>query len=1284
MKSFKKLAFVFSTLLFIIAISVGSTFAQQITATLTGEVKDPNGAVVPGAVVTATSIETGLAKSATASDSGRYTITFLPPGSYNITAGASGFANATTENVRLEIAQTATLDFTLGVAGGSVNVEVSGDEIPLLQNETSNLETTIEQKLVEDLPTADRNIFNFVNLVPGTIDAGAALGNPGGAVGSAGNRNFFDSNFSVNGGRASSNDVLLDGVTNTIGDFGGVAISPPQDSIREFKVISGVAPADYGRTAGGIVSIATKAGTNKFHGSLYEYFQDRELNANGFFRNRNPATANRINVNRNQFGGAIGGPVFLPAFGEGGPVLYNGKNKTFFFFNYEARREDNPFTRELLTVPTAAQRAGDLSDLLGGNRTDILFGPNNPGGTSGTPVRFGQIFNPYGALVPYLQVNANGTTQQVLGRPIIPNNDLRNLPVCQPGPRTVACLDPVARNVLSYIPLPNATGTILPNTPGVINNFAINDTSKFTRDIFAGRIDQKISENQQIFGRFSYEIRRDAQPNYFNSAASNARTIRDTFANFTLNHVYSLTSTVVNNFRYGYTRVRANQRPNGQGFDATTLGLPPELARNAANLQFPDFSIGGGADGLTVPGQINTGSIGGAGNDQPRDVHTLANAVTFVSGSHTIRTGAEFRLYRFYPFQFFTPQGSFSFDRTFTRGPVATASYTDPQRAGSALASFLLGLPSGGNREVITPLTIYKKYWAGFVQDDYKIFRNLTLNLGLRYEYEPGTAESNELVTSFDFNQPSPLNGRTRPVTDPFVNQFNPDATDLRGLLSYPNGPQTKGNKNRFSPRVGFAYSFDEKTTLRGGFGVFFLPQSLEGTTAQGTNFTQGIVQSSQTGQVTASTILLNNPFPSGIQVSTGNSQGAFTRLGGDVNAVEPERKNSYNQQWNLVVQRQLARNLVLDVAYVGSRGVHLPIQQINLNQLSQDALNFARNSYIQPNSCSTLTAAPFTLNIACRDLPNLTESGRIAAFLSQQVANPLQGQIPGVAAFNGGFIARAQLLRPFPQYQNVFYFRPLIGDSMYHGLQVNLQKRFSDGLSATVSYVFSKLMDTSGVGNGAAFLDASPVQDINNYKGGEYSLSSLDVPHRFVASFSYELPIGKGKRFGKNLNPFLNALIGGFQVSGTATVQSGTPLLIVANGFSELTGLAGGGNAVRRPDRVGENTLGFSRENARAGTAVIDINAFATPNSFTFGNASRTSGDFRRDSYKNVDLSLIKNFGFNDNRQKVQLRAEFLNAFNYVVFGTPGTNINSPNFGIVTSQGNRPRIIQLVGRFTF
>lgn len=412
MNCLKKISISLASLLVCFALFAATASAQQITATLSGTITDPNGAVVPGAIVTVTSVETGLVKTATTNDDGNYTVTFLQPGAYNIAVNKSGFDQVTRENIKLEVAQTASIDIALGISAGGATVDVGSDQTPLLQTETSNLETTVEQKLIEDLPTPDRNIFAFVNLVPGTIDTGAALGTPATQIGSSANRNFFDSNFAVNGGRASTNDVLLDGITNTIGDFNGVTISPPQDAVREFKVVSGVAPAEYGRTGGGIITISSKSGTRKFHGALYEYYQDGNLNANGFFNNR--AGITRVNaLSRHQFGGAIGGPVYIPSFGEGTPAFVRRLEKTFFFFNYEARREQNPFTR-LLTLPTARMRTGDLSELLtGATRTGLT-------NADGTPALFGQIYNPFGALV-------NGR------RLAFANNNLSTLPICTVG-----------------------------------------------------------------------------------------------------------------------------------------------------------------------------------------------------------------------------------------------------------------------------------------------------------------------------------------------------------------------------------------------------------------------------------------------------------------------------------------------------------------------------------------------------------------------------------------------------------------------------------------------------------------------------------------------------------------------------------------------------------------------------------------------------------------------------------------------------------------------------------
>jgi hypothetical protein len=831
--------------------------------------------------------------------------------------------------------------------------------------------------------------------------------------------------------------------------------------------------------------------------------------------------------------------------------------------------------------------------------------------------------------------------------------------------------------VLGYLPQPNR--------PGLINNYAFAGNTEFSRDLVSGRIDHTVSESQNFFFRFNYEKRRNAPPNFLDSIVAPITVQRDTFFNSTLNHVYSLTPNLINNLRYGYTRAHATQASNSLGFNPGSLGFPDYLGNNANELIFPTFNIGA----ATAPGEPGTGIIGGAGNDQPRDTHMIADAVTWVTGSHTFRVGGEYRLYRFYPYQFGTlasPTGTFTFNRSATSGPASTTVVSPTDSAGSSLASLLLGIPSSINREYVSPITIYHHYGAGYVQDDWKVFRNLTLNLGLRWDFETGTASSQQIITSFDFDAASPIAGsvqtRLNSITlDPAVAQLNPGIKNLTGELTFPDGPQTETRYDRFAPRIGFAYSINSKTTLRGGFGMFFLPISLEALTALGTNITDAQTQSSFTtgaGQVTSSTIFLSNPFPNGLRFPTGNTQGNLTGLGTSLTAVvEPNRPNAYNMQWNLVVQRELVKNLVLDIAYVGSRGRNLPSRSVNLNQISTVALDYARSNYTNAGTCPT-TANP---NAACAS---------IAAFLTQAVPNPLQGSIPAVAGLNGATIARAQLLRRFPQYQDVTQLGPHIGRSDYHALQINLQKRFSNGVSLLTNYVWSKLLDTGGVGNGARASDPTNADDVFNYDE-EYSYSTLDVPHRFTLSSTYELPFGKGKWIGKNWSGLTNAFLGGWQVSGTGVWQRGTPLTITNSAGFPTTGLAAVGTLQVRPNRIsGVNPMaGNFAELARQGLSVFNPAAFSPTDvtNFQFGTAARTYNDIRRDNYKNVDLSIIKNIGLGEGR-RLQFRAEFLNAFNLVVFGTPVTSFGNATFGLYANQdvqlGNRPRIVQLVGRFTF
>ncbi len=1239
----------------------GSLSAQTITSTLSGSISDPNGALVPGAKITAESAATGVRKSATTDAQGRYLLPFLSPGDYSVSAEALGFQKTTRNNLRLEVAQSLVLDLQLSLGAASQTVEVTAESAPLLNTEQAGIEHILDTKLIEDLPSAERSTMALITSLPGIIDQGFALaqgealatnGNAQGPIGSPGNRNFFDSSFSASGGQASTNDVLLDGVSNTVADFNGIAISPPQDSVQEVKVLSGVFSAEYGRSGGGVVSFLTKGGGRNFHGNLYEYFQNGALNANGWQRNRQGHAADgstpllpRIPIKRNQFGGSLGGPI-------------KGLKKTFFFYNYEGRRERNPFSKTL-TLPTPKMRSGDLSELL----VNVSRPANVARNADGSPAMYGQLYNPYGPLVPNGVTNAAGAP--ILVRETIPGNRLDRLPRCAPGPRSAPCLDPVALNLISFLPLPNQ--------PGLTDNYLYSGTAEFRRDLNALRIDHTQNEKHSFFGRFSQEGRLQQDPDFLQSVATNGRRVRDTFYNATFNDIFTLSPRAILNLRYGYTRARAAQEPYARAaeFDITTLGFPQSLAASTSEPGFPIFNFAGGPEGEGIPGEITGSQIGGGGNNQPRDTQTVAGAVSLFRGKHSIKTGLEYRLLRFFANQNTNPAGTYTFNRTFTRGPIPTSTPQFVQETGSSLASLFLGLPAAATFRTVTPITLYHHYGAAFIQDDWRPSSRLTLNLGLRWDVETATGEAHNQVTTFDLDAPSHLNGRVPAPADPMVRTLRPSFTDIRGLLSFPDGPQSQTNFRRFAPRAGFAFRLNDRTTLRGGYGMLFVPLSVEQTTALGVNFNTTAIQGTDAqGQVvppggaSAPTVFLSNPFPNGIPPAPGQRDGADTLIGDSPSLVENIRRTSYTQQWNFVVQRLLAKGLVLDAAYVGTHGIRLPFPTININQLPTEMLDYAKANFA---SAVDSTGRPATSP---------------AVFFSQLVANPFFGIVTNPnSVLAARTVRRDQLLKPFPHYNNPQLFRPLVGASKYNALQMSIRKTYSNGVSALGSYTWSKFMDIGGAGNNNGGGGGSTVEDIYNISS-DFTLSNIDVPHRFTASFSYELPFAKRK-----------PLLGGWQISGTGTWQSGTPVTVTANGF----GLS---FATRRPDRVyGVDAFiprSTMQDNIRADGFAFNPDAYAQPPDLTLGNSARNQNDTRRDSYKSLNLSLLKNFKLLDGRHKMQLRGEFLNAPNLVVFGTPGRDVNDRdivqngttvrrgNFARVRTQGNQPRIVQLVLRYTF
>lgn len=1170
-----------SRFIFALALTLGALEAQTFTARIGGIVKDSSDSVIAGATITVTQISTNLKRSAATSGSGLYSVLSLLPGAYEITVEASGFQSQVRRDVRLETNQAATLDFTLAVAQVATSLEVTAD-LPLLQAETSGMGTTIESKLIEQFPLAQRDVMGLVRSLPGVI--------AGGQVGDArGGRNVFDSTFSVAGGRSSTNEVLLDGAANTIGDFNGVVIVPPQDSVQEFRVETSSYSAEFGRSGGGTVNIVTKSGSNQFHGGAYYYHQNNWLNANSFGNNRlgklatNPAAdvAPRPIVRRHQYGGTFGGPVSIPG-------LYRGKDRTFFFSSFEGRRERDPNQGEF-SIPTDLERRGDFS------RTVAIVG-----GQAQTI----QIFDPATSRLE----NGRYIRQPFAGN-IIPAQRF----------------NPIAQKVLELYPRPNRPGNPVTSR----QNYWFQDTTRYSRDVFTARLDHNFSATHRLFGRLSRQESLTALPSQLIRFTDTLNTY-DKFYNIGLDDTYSLTNSLTSVLRYSYARFGASLIPNGTlGYDPTQLGLPSYIRDSANVLIAPNISFG----------FVDFGDR--AFNRQPRDTQGFQEQILWTRNRHNIRMGGEYRLYRFYPYQIFNPTGSYAFSQPATQRDALAA--TAPTQ-GLGLASFLLGVGSFSYSR-LNPLTIAHHYVSAYFQDDWKITANLTLNLGLRWDTETGTTEAHNRLSYFDPDFAAPLSGSPK------------------GALVFAGGGNPRSiraaNLKNFGPRAGLAYRLGSRMSLRAGYGIFFLPLGVESDVVT-TPFNFSVANDVYNPDYTPRTTL-SNPFPQGIvtPASVNRLTDGSYRLGLDSNLVLRRQPAPYIAQWNAGVSRQLSRSMVVDATYYGSRGVHLYIPNLNLNQLHPD---------------------------------HLAKGG---TYLQELVPNPYYGQLPASPLLSRATVPRMQLLKPYPQFAsptgaNAFgggltYFRPPAGDSIYHAVTFKLERRYSSGLSVSAHYTISKLIDIGGVGNGAAFTDTSGLRDIHNVRL-ERSVSGWDVPRRLIVTWAYDLPFGKGRKLLRN-NPWLDRIVGGWTLFAVHDWESGRPIAVGAPDLSRT-----GNGASRATVVYGQQPLidyALARANARNWSPVcrcslpwFNTKAFTTTPEFTLPNGPRFVPNVRTDTVKEMNFSATKSVTLREGVRFV-LSANFFNFLNQVYFGGPDGSVTSANFGSVGAASG-PRRVEVGAKLNF
>ena len=1050
--------------------------AQTVRGTILGTVTDPSGAVTPKAKVTVREVATGLTRSEFTNNEGEYSIPQLPPGRYDLVVEAPNFKRAGLNGIELQVDERLRRDITLSVGQVTETVAVEASA-SVVSTDSATVGNVVDNKKVTELPLNGRNFLQLNLLVPGANQGvkGSQNQTQGGSI-------------TINGAREQSNNFLLDGMDNNDLAINQYAVAISTEAILEFKVQASTYSAEFGRSPGAQVNIATKAGGNQIHGVLYEYLRNNDLDAKNFFDRPGPIPGYK----RNQYGGSIGGPI--------------KKNKTFYFGNFEQARIRQGITK-VATEPTSAMKSGDFSAL-----PTILYNPASLHTVGGTLMR-----DPF------------------QGNRISPGQ-----------------ISPVGQAVVGLYPAPNGPGTSPANGLYTSSPTKTDDFVQFT-----ARVDHHFNDSNTLFGRYSFS--KEDRFDTFDSFCASANNVPGFGCN-TLNggqqavadYIRLLGPTRINEARVSFTRVRGGIFQQNMGNDvSTTLGI---LGTGRSPLDF-------GVPVITAVGYDRLGEATNLPQDRHDNTYEFADSFSWTSGRHTAKVGAEIRHFQENFLFDSTARGQINFNPFYTAQVSTTAAgVVNPiTGTGNAVADLLLGFPftanisrsfAGINANTVAGLR--QTSTNLFAQDDFRVLPSLTVNLGLRWEFNnPATDKYNHLAT-FDpaFASSTPL---------PYLRISTPQTPNIYN-----------SSKREFAPRAGFAWTpFGPKTVLRGGYGVFWdikilnviLNSNLTAPFLTGFTFNQ-----STNGQPN---INLANPYGGGGSPAIPNASW-----------VENPFRDGYMQQWGFNVQREIKPSLGFTAGYVGSKGTHLDHAY----------------DYNEPAPTASFT----------------------------------------------------QALRKYPMYA-VINVRSPSASSVYHALQLSLEKRFSNGLSFLSAYTYSKAIDDASLWNGG-------VVDVTNFHL-ERGLSTFDTRHRFITSYTYDLPYGHGRRFGSASSSVVNAVLGGWQTNGIVTIQSGNPL-------DPLTGLQLSGTQTQtRPDAICDPNA-FHHDPAEWFNIACFTNNFIG----RYGTAGRDIiiGPPTRD----FDFALLKRFPLGKEERYLQFRSEFFNAFNHPNFDNPSVTEASSTFGKITSAG--------------
>jgi hypothetical protein len=1131
----------------ILALAPLVAYAQDPRGRITGVVSDSSEAPVPSVEVKATNADTGVTARVLTNSVGNFSIPFLSPGTYRVSAEAPGFKHFVREGIQVRVSETVDLEIKMEIGAVTDTLEVTA-QAPVLETADASLGQVVDQRRATELPITAGNPLQLMLLAPGISEPSTFMWKPA----------FNFRQLSSDGNGVTNNEFEIDGVSNTFADSTAgqsrYAFAPPQSSVSEFKVQTAPYDASVGHTIGALVNVITRSGTNQIHGEAHWFVRNRAFDAPSFFNNKfntKPAV-----YQDNRYGASAGGPIIVPK-------LYNGTSKSFWFYAYEGNKwgAPQPFSG---TVPTIAERQGDFSSLLALGSQYQIYDPLT---TTAAP---------------------NGRFQ----RQPFPNNII-------PANR----LDPVALALLKSYALPNQPGTI----DGRNNYF--NGALKALEDYYVhiARLDHSFNDRHRMFVRLNYDWWEENKNHYYNNNAQGIILNRIN-RGIALDDVYVISPSLVLNVRYGLTDQDFPERRTSRGVDLTSLGFSTGLAslidKNLMTL--PRVAISGYSS-------LGTWESGDGVNSSL--THSFSGNFTKVQGAHSIKFGADFRIYRSFGNRF--PQSTapdLSFGSAYTQGPFDNSPAAP---IGQQLASMLLGIP-GGSMAYTASYALQDKYLGLYVHDDFKVNRKLTLNIGVRFEHEsPLTERFDRLVGSYAFNTPNPIEAQARanyarnPIPELPVDQFHVPGGQL-WVNQAGNGRSPFKSQNNVMPRVGLAYQLTSSTVLRTGYGTYYDSNGVNNTRAIQTGFSQSTpIQASLDNGLTyiANTA---NPLPTGLIPPLGPAGGLTTNLGQAISFYDPDRARPYSQRWSFGIQQMLPGNFLFESEYVGNKAIRLPVTR---------ELNNTPAQYLSTSP----TRDPATIN-----------------FLTAQVPNPFYGLNPVF----GTTTSRAALLRPYPQFTSVS-FSDDNGYSWYHALQTRVERRYSQGFTFQLGYTWSKMMEAVQYLNPT---DPVPTESIGVY----------DRPHRLTMSGIWDIPFGKGRKYGSNLPAAVNFVAGGWQLNGIVTRQAGPPLAfgnVIFTGDINSIALPKGQRSV---DQWFNINSGFNRVASQR----LDSNIRTFP--------LLLSG-VRGDGRASWDLSAIKNFAVTE-RVRMQFRAECYNAWNHPNFSGPNTDPTSSSFGQITSTAADPR----------